>query len=469
MFNLKHTFICSATALGLLSLGACSQQGFPSGQPPNIVFILADDLGYGDLGVYGQTKFKTPNIDRLAQEGIRFTQHYSGSTVCAPSRSVLLTGLHTGQTPVRGNKEFQPEGQQPLPEGTRTIAHLLSEAGYTNGLVGKWGLGYPGSGSEPLDMGFDYFFGQNCQRHAHHYFVDYLLENRQKLFYEKKIYSHDEITRQGLAFIHQNREKPFFLYMAYAIPHAELVLPQEYLEPFKGLYPESRPWPAGQHYGAQPFPRAALAAMISHLDADVGKVMNLLKELGLDENTLVIFTSDNGPAVEGGNDPAFFNSSGGLRGVKRDLYEGGIRVPMIARMPAKIPSGKVSGHISAFWDFFPTLAELAGLEAPKNINGISLLPSLTGKGEQAEHPFLYWEFHELGGRQAARYRKWKGVKYDLSSGNAPLELYDLENDPAETHDLAGWFPDVVSEMERIFSEARQPSPAFPFPADPLDQ
>lgn len=467
--DLKHSIGFSAAVLSLLSPGACARQGGNLNQPPNIVFILADDLGYGDLSVYGQTKFKTPNIDRLAAEGIRFTQHYSGSTVCAPSRSALLTGMHSGQTPIRGNREHQPEGQQPLPPHTRTLAHLLHEAGYTNGIVGKWGLGYPGSGSEPLDMGFDYFFGYNCQRHAHHYFVDYLWENREKVTYDEKIYSQDEITRKGLDFIRQHRDKPFFLYMAFTIPHAELLLPEEYLEPFVGIYPEPDPWPAGQYYHEQAHPRAAQAAMISHLDAGVGQVMDLLKELGLEKNTLVVFTSDNGPSPEGGADPGFFNSSGGFRGGKRDLYEGGIRVPMIAMLPGLIPAGKVSDHISAFWDFYPTFAQLAGREIPENINGISLLPSLSGKGKQAQHPWLYWEFHESGGRQAVRCGKWKGVKYDLAKGNARMELYDLENDPAEITDLADQFPEMVEKLEDIMLEAREPSAAFPFPADPANQ
>lgn len=465
--NFKNHLNISLATLGAITLGSCAQDGKRAEiNPPNIIFILADDLGYGDLSCYGQEKFSTPNIDRLAAEGIRFTNHYSGSTVSAPSRSSLMTGMHTGNTPVRGNKEFRPEGQQPLPQTTRTIAHVLKDAGYTNGIVGKWGLGYPGSGSEPLDMGFDYFFGNNCQRHAHHHFVDYLWENRQRISYEEPIYSHDTVTDKGMQFIRDHKDKPFFLYMAYAIPHAEMVLPKEYLEPFIGRYHEPNPWPAGHSYGEQPYPRAALAAMITHLDSDVGRIMDLLAQLGIDDNTLVIFTSDNGPAVEGGNDPAFFNSSGGMRGTKRDLYEGGIRVPFVARFPGVIPKGLETGHISAFWDIFPTFSELAGAAADVETDGNSLVPVFMGQADkQSKHEYLYWEFHELGARQAVRMEQWKGVRYNLADGNRDIELYNLDNDPGETTNIANDYPDVVARISEIMRSARVASPEFPFPMD----
>jgi arylsulfatase A len=455
----------AVSTLTLIPLASCSDQEART-QPvkPNIIFIMADDLGYGELSCYGQQKFTTPHIDRLAAEGMRFTNYYSGSTVCAPARSSLLTGLHTGHTPIRGNSEVQPEGQRPMPGDTRTFAHLLKESGYTTGVVGKWGLGYPGSESVPLKMGFDYFFGYNCQRHAHHYFVDYQWENDQRIEYPEKIYSHDETTRKGLEFIRKHKGNPFMLYMAYAIPHAELVLPDEYLEPFRGKYPEPKPWPDGQHYGGQAYPRAALAAMITHLDSDIGRLMQLLEELGIDDNTLVIFTSDNGPHVEGGNDPVFFNSNGGLKGFKRDLYEGGIRVPFIARWPGKIQPGTQSDHIAAHWDMFPTFCELANVTYEAEIDGISMVPALTGK-KQTAHDYLYWEFHELGARQAVRLNNWKGVKYNLRQGNAQLELYDLLNDPGETTNIAAENPEVVARIEQILNEARVPSPVFPFPAD----
>lgn len=448
-----------------LPLIACTgQPEKQTPEKPNIIFIMADDLGYGDLSCYGQEKFATPNIDRLAIEGMRFTNYYSGSTVCAPARSSLMTGLHTGHTPIRGNSEVQPEGQRPMPADTRTFAHLLQEAGYTTGITGKWGLGYPGSVSEPNKMGFDYFFGANCQRHAHHYYVDYLWENDQKVEYPEKIYSHDEMINKGLEFVRKNRNNPFMLYLAIKIPHAEMVLPEEYLEPFRGKFPEPKPHPPGQHYGEQSHPRAAFAAMVSHLDSGIGQLMQLLNELGIDNNTIVIFTSDNGPHREGGHDPEFFNSSGGQRGFKRDLYEGGIRVPFIARWPGKIKPGTKSDHISAHWDMYPTFCELAGIQIKDNIDGISILPELTGK-EQSAHEYLYWEFHEQGSRQAVRMGNWKGVKNNLREGNARIELYNLETDVAETYDLAADYPDIVSRIELILAEARVPSPEFPFPAD----
>ncbi len=449
----------------LLPVVACTghmEKQFP--EKPNIIFIMADDLGYGDLSCYGQEKFATPNLDRLATEGMRFTNYYSGSTVCAPARSSLLAGLHTGHTPIRGNSEVQPEGQRPMPADTRTFAHLLQEAGYTTGIVGKWGLGYPGSVSVPNKMGFDYFFGANCQRHAHHYYVDYLWENDQRVEYPEKRYSHDEMMNKGMEFIRNYSSKPFMLYLAVKIPHAEMVLPEEYLEPYRGKFPEPKPHPPGQHYGEQSHPRAAFAAMVTHLDSGVGQLMQLLNELGIDDNTIVIFTSDNGPHREGGHDPEFFHSSGGLRGFKRDLYEGGIRVPFIARWPGKIKPGTKSDHITAHWDMYPTFCELAGIQPEGNLDGISILPVLTGK-EQTTHEYLYWEFHEQGSRQAVRMGNWKGVKNNLREGNARIELYNLETDVAETNDLSADYPDIVSRIEQILAEARVPSPEFPFPAD----
>ena len=449
--------------LVLLALTSCTGEKQNEPEKPNIIYILADDLGYNDLSCYGQEKFETPNIDAMAENGIRFTDHYSGSTVCAPSRSVLLTGLHTGHSPIRGNKEIQPEGQHPMPENTRTIAHELKEAGYTNACIGKWGLGYPGSESTPLKMGFDYFFGYNCQRHAHHYFVDYLWENDQKIEYEKSVYSHDRQTEKALNFVRENKEKPFFLFLAYTIPHAEMVIPDKYLEPFIGKYPEPSPFP-GDHYGAQEHPRAALAAMITHLDSDVGRLKSLLKELEIDENTLVIFTSDNGPHIEGGNDPDFFNSNGPFRGYKRDLYEGGIRVPFVAKWPGIIEKGRVSNHVSAMWDIYPTFCEIAGIDVPKGLDGISMLPELKGE-QQPQHDYLYWEFHEKGDRQAVRKGKWKGVRYDLAKGNREVELYNLESDPGETKNIADQHPEIAKTIREIMISSRKPSPIFEFPLD----
>ncbi len=460
----SHPFYFTALAIFLLSIAGCtSRQKADESPKPNIIYIMADDLGYGDLSCYGQEKFETPNVDRLAAQGIRFTDCYAGSTVCAPSRCTLLTGLHTGHAPIRGNREHQPEGQEPMPADTRTVAQELKDAGYTTACIGKWGLGYPGSVSEPLKMGFDYFFGNNCQRQAHHYFADYLWENDHRVEYEVPIYSHDEMTRKSHSFIRENKDKPFFLYLAYAIPHAELLLPETYLEPFIGRYPEPKPFP-GDGYGAQEHPRAAFAAMVTHLDSDVGRLMQLLKELGIDDNTLVIFTSDNGPHLEGGNDPDFFNSNGPFRGYKRDLYEGGIRVPFVARWPGVIEAGRESAHLTAFWDMYPTFCEIAGVEMPPNLDGISILPELAGK-KQSSHEYLYWEFPALKGRQAVRMDNWKGVRYDLADGNRDIELYNLADDPGETRNVAGEKPEIVNRIKTIMKEAHTPSPVFPLPVD----
>ena len=459
--------IISLGATALLSLSACSiKDKKPETKQSNIIYILADDLGYGDLGCYGQKIIETPNLDRMASEGVRFTNHYTGCTVCAPSRCALLTGKHTGHSIVRGNKEIKPEGQMAMPSETRTVAHSLKNAGYTTACVGKWGLGFPGSDSDPLKMGFDYFFGYNCQMKAHHYFPEYLWENDKKVFYpenknrQQKMYSHDETTRRAIDFIRENKEKPFFLYLAYAIPHAEMVIPEKYLAKFKGEFPE-KPW-SGGHYGKQDHPRAAYAAMVSHMDGDIGKLNTLLKELGLDENTIIIFASDNGPHVEGGNDPKFFNSSGGLRGNKRSLYEGGIRTPFIVKWPGNVEAGSVSNHVSAFWDIFPTFCDVAGVETPEDVDGISFLPELLGE-KQAEHDLLYWEFHGYtGDKQAIRKGKWKAVRVKITKENTPIELYDLESDPYEKINIAEQHPDVVAQMKKLFEKEHEESIEFPF-------
>ncbi len=459
----NNIFKYAPAAMALLAMSSCGQPKERPPQKPNIIYILADDLGYGDLSCYGQEKFQTPNIDQLAAEGIRFTSHYSGSTVCAPSRCSLLTGLHTGHAPVRGNREIQPEGQQPMPADTRTLAHELKDAGYNTACIGKWGLGYPGSVSDPLKMGFDYFFGYNCQRHAHHYFVDYLWENDRKIEYPEKVYSHDVQTEKAFDYIRSQQDSTFFLYLAYTIPHAEMRLPEAYMEPFINRYPEPNPFPGG-HYGAQQHPRAAFAAMVTHMDRDIGRLMQLLKDLGLDENTLVVFTSDNGTHVEGGNDPDFFDSNGPLRGYKRDLYEGGIRVPFIARWKNVIEPGRESNHISAFWDMYPTFCELAGKQPEKNTDGISMVPEFTGK-EQPRHDYLYWEFPVLGGRQAVRMGKWKGLRYNLAEGNRNIELYNLDTNPGETRNVAENHPEVLSKISAAMQEAHEPSPVFKLPID----
>ena len=435
---------------------------------PNVIFILADDLGYGDLSCYGQTKFKTPNIDKLAASGIRFTNHYAGCTVCAPSRSALMTGLNTGHTYIRGNKEMQPEGQEPLPAEVYTVAELFKEAGYATGAFGKWGLGGPGTEGVPEKQGFDEFFGFNCQALAHNYYPEYLWHNDQKVILDGNKnggtaqYAHDEYHKIALQFIEKHKDVPFFMFCPYVIPHAELLAPEDNLmEEFKGKFTETSfaGIDSGPHYrkggyGSQEKPKAAFAAMVSRLDRSVGEIMAKLKESGIEKNTLVIFTSDNGPHLEGGADPDFFRSSGPLRGYKRSLYEGGIRIPFVASWPVMISSGKTSDYPSAFWDFLPTAAELAGVRLSKPTDGISMIPVLTGKGIQKEHEFLYWEFHEGGTKQAVRMGKWKAVRFGTRE---PLELYDLDLDIHEDKNVAAQHPAIVAKIEAYLKNARSES------------
>lgn len=450
---------------------------------PNIIYILADDLGYGDLSCYGQTKFSTPNIDKLASQGMLFTQHYSGSTVCAPSRSTLMTGMHTGHTIIRGNKVRKKdsillEGQFPIPDNTYTLPEMLKEKGYKTGAFGKWGLGFPGSEGDPTEQGFDTFFGYNCQRLGHNYYPYHLWSNKDSIVLngnaamKKEIYGPELIHQKTIQFIEDNKEEPFFLYVASIIPHAELVAPEKIVKEFRGNYspekefngvddgPEYRNGP----YASQKECHATFAAMVSILDQQVGEIMEKVIELGLDKNTLIVFTSDNGPHNEGGADPEFFNSNGDLKGHKRDLYEGGIRVPMIVSWPEKIKASTKSDHISAFWDIFPTLGAIIEADIPDNIDGVSFLPTLLNNAEkQKEHKYLYWEFHEKGGRQAVRKGNWKAVKYNvLKQPNAPLELYDLSKDIKEEHNIAKEHPRIVKEMEKIMSGARTPSTVFTF-------
>ena len=449
-----------------------------SGKKPNIIFILADDLGYGDVGAYGQQKIKTPNIDALAQEGMRFTQFYSGTSVCAPSRSSFMTGQHTGHTPIRGNRETKPEGQWPLTASAVTVAELLKSAGYATAAFGKWGLGFVGTEGDPLKQGFDRFYGYNCQAKAHNYFPAHLWDNDQKVLLQntpthQTQYAADMIQQKALQFLDENKKKPFFLFLAYTLPHAALQLPKAdpVFESYKAAFNE-KPAPVndsawiaigGRGYQPQPYPRAAYAALVSRLDSYVGQVKQKLGELGVDKNTLIVFASDNGPHIEGGNDPAFFNSSGGLRGTKRDLYEGGIRTPFIANWPGKITEGTTSAHIGAFWDLLPTFAQLAGVQSPSVTDGISIVPVLLNKGKQKQHEYLYWEFHENGGRQAVRMGKWKGVKYLAAANPAnPIELYDLETDRGETKNLAAQHPELVNKIAAIMQQARVENPDFPF-------
>lgn len=449
----------------------------PAALRPNIIYILADDLGYGDLSSYGQEKFSTPNIDRLAARGMLFTQHYSGATVCAPSRSALMTGQHTGHTFIRGNKEVRPEGQHPLPAATRTLAEALKEAGYVTGAFGKWGLGFPGSEGDPNNQGFDTFFGFNCQRLGHHYYPYHLWSNQDSIVLEanagqqKGTYAPDLIHEHTMAFLEAHKDTSFFLYVPSIIPHAELVAPDSILAGYQGDYPPETPYSGldggpgyrNGRYASQSTPHAAFAAMIGILDRQVGEIVRRVEELGIADNTLIVFTSDNGPHREGGADPDYFDSNGPFKGTKRDLYEGGIRIPMIASWPGKIAAGSRSEHVSAFWDIFPTFADLAGAEGPAATDGISMVPTLLARGEQPEHEYLYWEFHEKGGRQAIRQEKWKAVRYNVKQApGSILQLYNLAEDPGEAHDLAAEFPDKELELRQLMGGARTSSSLFSF-------
>jgi len=458
-----------------LALVSCTAESRIDG-PPNIVYILADDLGYGDLSCYGQKKFLTPNIDRLAAEGMLFTQHYAGCTVSAPSRSSLMTGLHTGHTPIRGNKEWNPEGQWPLPDSSVTIAEVLKSRGYVTGAFGKWGLGFIGTEGDPNNQGFDEFFGYNCQRLAHNYYPYYLWHNREKIMLTENegttagTYAPDIIHKKALDFIDNNHNSPFFLFYPNVIPHAELFAKEEYMKTFRGkLLPEKefRGMDSGPNfrlgpYGSQPESHAAFAAMVTQLDNYVGEITAKLKKLGLEKNTIVMFTSDNGPHLEGGADPDYFDSNGPLKGYKRDVYEGGIRVPFIVKWPGMVQKGSGSDHISAFWDVLPTLAEVAGADTILNTDGISFLPELLGK-EQKQHEYLYWEFHEQGGRVALRMGNWKAVKKDIEKlPHGETELYDLSSDIGETKNVAPLHPEIVKKADSLLIKARIRSENFPF-------
>jgi arylsulfatase A-like enzyme len=430
-------------ALVQLALGA------PSGAKPNILWIMADDLGYGDLGCYGQTVIKTPQLDRLASQGVRFTDCYAGSTVCAPSRCVLMTGRHTGHARIRGN------GLLPLAPEDVTVAEVLKSAGYVTGIIGKWGLGEPGTTGVPNQQGFDEWFGYLNQHHAHNYYPDYLWKNDQKVTFDnvvqgnvatkRRVYSADLFTQEALDFLDRHKRDRFFLYLPLTLPHANNEAGQQGME-----VPSDAPYSAE----SWPQPQKNHAAMITYLDTQVGKVLAKLAELGLDENTIVFFTSDNGPHREGGADPKFFGSSGPLRGFKRALYEGGIRVPMIVRFPHKIAPGTESSQVWAFWDVLPTLAELAGAPLPGDLDGISMVPALLGEKTsgrvQQDHEYLYWEFHERGFNQAVRLGHWKAVRHQPGT---PLELFDLASDLGEQHDVAQEHPDTLSRVEAILVRA----------------
>ncbi|MRT91994.1 arylsulfatase [Ancylomarina sp. 16SWW S1-10-2] len=463
----------------VLFLSSCNEKVEKKNQTPNIVYILADDLGYGDLSCYGQQKFETPNIDKLAERGMKFTQHYCGSAVCAPSRSTLMTGQHTGHTPIRGNKELDGEGQSPIPASTLTIAEVMKTAGYTTGMFGKWGLGFPGSEGDPNNQGFDEFYGYNCQRMAHRYYPPYLWHNQEKDYLEGNdwtntvTYAPDKIQDATLQFIENNKDTSFFAYVPLVLPHAELISPKDSIsKKFEGKFVEDNPYLEGsstasdygpniikKKYCSQKAPYATFATMITRLDAYVGQIVAKLEELGIADNTIIMFASDNGPHTEGGANPEFFNSAGGLRGVKRDLYEGGVRTPFIVVWPNKVKAGSVSDHVSAFWDVLPTCEAIVGVKSTST-DGISFLPELLGEPNQKEHDYLYWEFAHKGGRQAVRMGNWKGVIYNISK-KGEMQLYNLTEDVAETNNVADQHPDIIAKMKGIMEKEHVDSEIFP--------
>ena len=473
----KISLKSSAIALTAVSLASCGNDSANRSDKPNVVFILADDLGYADLSCLGQTKFSTPNIDALASKGMLFTQHYSGSSVSAPSRSCLITGQHTGHTFIRGNKELPVEGQHPLPSDTYTIFQMLKDNGYKTSVFGKWGLGAPATEGAPENQNIDEFFGYNCQRQAHNYYPYHLWHNNEKIILDgnkgkdENDYAPYLIHKKALDFIKENKDTTFFMWYTSVLPHAELKVPQKELMEFVGR-PEMEEEKSyvgcdeGEYYknggyGSQPYTHAAFATMVSILDRQVGEICATLDSLGIADNTIIVFTSDNGPHFEGGADPDFFDGNGEFRGYKRDLYEGGIRVPMIIKWNDVVERNSRSNHISAFWDFLPTMADIIGAELPENIDGISFLPVLAGRGEQKEHDYLYWEFHENNGRQAVRQGDWKAVKYDVHN-DGKIELYDLSVDEAEEFDVAEMYPDKVAEMDSLMKVSRIESELFRF-------
>jgi len=455
---------------------------------PNIVLIVADDLGYGELGSYGQRIIETPQLDQLAREGMRFTQFYSGAPVCAPARCVLLTGKHSGHAAIRNNRQpigkifnklrekhgWEFPGQQPLPDNEVTIAELLKTRGYATAAIGKWGLGQTGTSGEPRQQGFDFFYGFLCQAHAHNHYPRFLWRNRTKEVlpgndgksFTGQSYAHDIFVEEAVQFIRAHRKQPFFLYLPFTIPHLSIQVPPSALAHYQGKLPET-PYDHESNYVRHPTPRAGYAAMVSHMDHTIGQIVDLIDDLGLGENTLILFTSDNGPTFRriGGADSDFFNSSGPLRGRKGSLYEGGIRVPLIARWRGHIPSGQVSDHIAAFWDMLPTLCEFSGSKLPYHIDGISFAATLLGRSGQQSHDYLYWEFPASGYQQAVRSGDWKIVWNNVNRHRGDFELYHLKNDTGEARNVAAEHPEIVQRLSAFAAMAHTPSGLFPLLPD----
>lgn len=460
----------SSLVVFFVTASACKQdktslsKEYQPTRKPNIVFVLADDLGIGDLGCYGQELIKTPNLNRMAKGGMLFTGFYSGSTVCAPSRASLMTGKHTGGIKIRGNGEF------PLDTGDTTMAQILKSKGYQTAMFGKWGLGLKGTAGSPEKKGWDHFTGHLHHIEGHYQKPDSLwsIQNGrvQKNALGSDEYANEIFTQKGIEFIdNQNSEQPFFLYMSYTIPHAELKVKDEFMELYlddegKSIFEPELEWPQGRHYGAQAYPKAAYAAMVSALDDYLGRLLKKLEAKGLEKNTLVIFSSDNGTHIEGGRtmeDVAFFNSTAGLRGVKRDLYEGGIRSPLIAYWPQTISKGSTSSVLAAYWDLLPTFAELAGYQKSLDTDGISLVDVLLEEKPTTDREFLYWEFHGAGGKIAIRMEDWKVVWTHLNDPEKErtTELYNLKNDPLETVNLVSKYPEIIQKAREIFNQEHQ--------------
>lgn len=485
------------SVLGVIALSSCQAKPETTLKRPNIIYIIADDLGYAELGCYGQEKIKTPNIDKLAENGMRFTQHYSGAAVSAPSRCVLLTGKHTGHSYIRGNDEMPErgdvwshqamladstlEGQRPLPAGTQTLASIMKSAGYTTACIGKWGLGYPGSESTPNKVGFDFFYGYNCQRQAHTYFPPFLYRNEKREYlsntllmpgtkldaktdtmalesyakYTQEEYAPDLMFKEITSFVNENKDTPFFMMWTTPLPHVPLQAPERWVKHYVDKFGDETPYTGNKGYFPCRYPHATYAAMISYWDEQVGALIQQLKDLGIYENTLIIFTSDNGPTFNGGTDSPWFDSAKPFSSEqgwgKTSLREGGIRVPMIATWPEQIKPGTTTNHISAFWDVMPTFAEIAGATVSQT-DGLSFLPVLQGK-PQPEHKYLYWEYPENGGSKAIRSGDWKGYIPDIKKGNTQMSLYNLKDDPNELHDIATEHPNIVKQLEQMMLNA----------------
>lgn len=458
--------------LPIMLLGSLGTALAQRADRPNVIFILADDLGYGDLGCYGQKIIETPHIDSLARRGMRFTDFYAGCSVSAPSRASLMTGRHTGHTKIRGNREVRPEGQASMAD-VPTLGSIFAQAGYRTGLFGKWGLGAPGSGAEPLDRGFDRFYGYNCQRMSHSYYPPHLWADRERVTLaenaheRRSTYAPDLIQQDALYFIRQSAQvgTPFLAMMTYTLPHAELNLPHKALYEYYRTKVTPRPWKSGYQggYHETPDAHASFAAMVGQLDQYVGELVETLRDLGIEDNTLIIFTSDNGPHREGGADPEYFDSNGPLRGVKRDLYEGGVRVPMIATWPGRIEAGCETSAPGAFWDFVPTFATLLGQDRlAEGTDGRSLMSLWSGERTWPHDRPLYWEFHEEGGKMALRQGVWKLIALKVHSGQPKYELYRLDRDLGETKDVAARYPHIVARMQAQMKRMRTASQDFPW-------